>query len=51
MTAEELNDYFAHIASTIDKKSMLSDHKILSFRECSAPGNAFSREHREGQRS
>lgn len=66
MTAEELNDYFAHIASTIDKKSMLSEyvkrytlttgrqlgsHKILSFRECSAPGNAFHREHREGQRS
>jgi hypothetical protein len=50
MTTEELDRYFAHIASTIDRKSellqymdfnmltanrRLSCHKILSIRDCS----------------
>jgi hypothetical protein len=63
MTAEELDQYFAHIASTIDRKSglfehvkkhtlttcrRLGNHEILSLRKCSASRNPFSREHREG---
>jgi RNA polymerase I-specific transcription initiation factor RRN7 len=35
MTAEELDQYFAHIASTIDKKSKLLEHvKIYTLTTC-----------------
>lgn len=64
MTTEELDRYFAHIASTIDRKSellrymdfnmltanrRLSYHKILSIRDCSPSRDSSRREQRKRQ--